>query len=56
MFDIYPKLPVGDRLFIDSIIEDHPAIPNFYYGMKVQEVVDAATQSHKNNSWVVIKK
>jgi predicted dehydrogenase len=55
MFKIFCKLPVGDRFFIDSILEDRPVIPNFYDGLKVQEVVDAAIQSHENNSWVSIQ-
>jgi predicted dehydrogenase len=52
MFDIFCTLPVGDRYFIDSIIKDLPAAPNFYDGFKVQKVVDAAIQSHEKGVWV----
>jgi predicted dehydrogenase len=52
LFKIFTKLPVGDRFFIDSILEDHPAIPNFYDALKVQEVIDAAIRSHQSGRWV----
>jgi predicted dehydrogenase len=43
---------VGDRLFIDSILQDRPIIPSFYDGFKSQEVVDAAIASHDTCQWV----
>jgi predicted dehydrogenase len=52
MFEIFSKLPVGDRFFIDSILEDRPVVPNFYDGLRVQEVVDAAIQSHQSGNWI----
>jgi predicted dehydrogenase len=39
---LFLKQSIGDRLFIDAILEDRPAIPSFYDGLKVQEVIDAA--------------
>jgi predicted dehydrogenase len=54
LFTIFQKLPVGDRLFIDSILDDRPITPNFLDGLRVQEVVDAALQSQKKNSWISI--
>jgi hypothetical protein len=51
---IFTKLPVGDRFFIDCILEDRPAFPNFYDGFKVQEVIDAAVQSDMIGGWVSV--
>jgi len=36
---------VGDRLFIDSILEGTGAQPSFYDGHKTQQVIDAAVES-----------
>jgi predicted dehydrogenase len=44
--------PIGDRLFIDAIVEGRPASPSFYDGLKAQEVMDAAAESHRSGSWV----
>jgi predicted dehydrogenase len=52
MFKIFVKLHGGDCLFIDSILEDRPAIPNFHDGLKVQEVMDAVIHSHRIGRWV----
>jgi predicted dehydrogenase len=43
---------IGPRLFIDAIVEDRPITPNFYDGLKAQEVIDAAFESHQRGSWV----
>jgi len=56
-FDIpgyYTKNPVGTRLFIDTILEDRPAEPNFYDGFKAQQVIDAALASHEQGCAVSI--
>jgi predicted dehydrogenase len=42
----------GDYLFIDSILEDRPISPSFYEGLKAQEVIDAAIESHQRGCWV----
>jgi predicted dehydrogenase len=44
--------PIGDRQFIDAILDDEPVAPSFYDGLKVQEVIDAAIQSHEQGVWV----
>jgi predicted dehydrogenase len=45
---------VGDRLFIDTILEDRQPAPSFYDGLKVQEVIGAAIESHETGRWVVV--
>ena len=50
--DPYLKRSAGPRLFIDAILEDKPAAPDFYDALKVQEVVDAALKSHRDRGWV----
>jgi len=52
--DPYVKQSVGPRLFIDKILQDRPISPNFYDGLKVQEVIDAALESHQNGCWVSV--
>jgi len=54
IFDIYTKQSVGDRLFIDSILENKPIQPSFYDGFKAQEVIDAALKSHETGQWVTL--
>jgi len=53
--EVFVKQSVGVRLFIDAILEDRPAVPNFYDGLKVQEVIDAAIDSHQSGSWVSLQ-
>ncbi len=53
-FDIFTKLSIGDRLFIDSILADKPIQPSFYDGFKAQEVIDAALKSHETGQWVTL--
>jgi predicted dehydrogenase len=55
LFGIYSKLSVGPRLFVDAIHADQPMEPNFYDGLIVQEVIDAAIQSDRTQSWVDIE-
>ncbi|MCP4403682.1 MAG: hypothetical protein GY801_41050 [bacterium] len=40
------------RLLIDAIMGDQPVTPNFYDGLKVQEAIDTALESHRNERWV----
>jgi predicted dehydrogenase len=54
IYDPYIKQPAGPRLFIDCILEDRPVAPDFYDGFKVQEVIDAAIESHKTGCWVSV--
>ncbi len=51
-WNVFDKQSVGDRLFIDAIIEDRSVSPSFYDGWKVQEVIDAAIESHRSGSWI----
>ena len=43
---------LGNYLFIDSILEDRPISPSFIDGLKAQEVIDAAKESHQRGCWV----
>ena len=43
---------IGNRLFIDAILEDRPITPSFREGLKVQEVIEAALASHQQGKWV----
>lgn len=49
---VFRTLSVGDRLMIDAILDDRPVSPNFYDGMKVQEVIDAAIESDRTGEWI----
>ena len=57
--EVYGKWPppvfthqaIGDRLFVDSIVEDRPSSPSFLDGLKAQEVIDAAIESHREGRW-----
>ncbi len=46
-FDVFCKQSIGDRLFIDAILDDLPISPSFYDGLKAQEVMSAAIESHE---------
>lgn len=54
LFDIFYKQPIGDRLFIDSILQDKPIQPSLYDGFKAQEVIDAALKSNETGQWVTL--
>ena len=47
--------PLGDRLFVDAILKDVPVSPNFYDGLQVQAVIDAAQRSHQHGQWVELE-
>ena len=53
--DVFRKQSIGTRLFIDAILEDLPIAPNFYDGLKVQEVIAAALESAKTGCWVDVR-
>ena len=38
---------IAPRVFIDAIVHDRPAFPDFHDGLKAQQVVDAAVISHR---------
>lgn len=46
LFSPYLRQSAGARLFVDAIVNDTAAAPDFSVGVKVQEVVDAALRSH----------
>jgi predicted dehydrogenase len=52
LMDPFIKQSAGPRLFVDSILKDKPVTPDFYDGLKVQEVIDAVIESHQNECWV----
>ena len=54
-FEVFHRQSVGDRLFIDAILENQPVTPSFYDGFKAQQVMDAAIASHESGTWVAIE-
>lgn len=53
-FDVFFSNSVGARAFVDAIIDDTPLEPTFYDGLKTQEVIDAALESHRTGRWVAV--
>jgi predicted dehydrogenase len=53
--DVFKKHPVGNRLFIDAILEDRPIDSTFYDGWKAQQVIDAAIASHTQGRWIAVE-
>jgi predicted dehydrogenase len=49
---VFTRLPVGDRLFIDAILNDQEVAPDFAAGARVQEVIDAAIRSEQEQAWI----
>ena len=45
---------LGPRAFIDAILEDRPAVPNFHDGLRAQEAIDAALASHRTGRWMAV--
>jgi predicted dehydrogenase len=52
--EMLTKQPLGDRQFVDAILDDRPVTPSFYDGLKAQEVIDAAIASHEKGCWVAL--
>jgi predicted dehydrogenase len=52
--DYFKTHPVGPRQFIDAILDDKPIYPGLYEGYKVQQVIDAALESHRTGCRVAI--
>jgi predicted dehydrogenase len=50
--EAFLKQSIGDRQFIDAILDDRPVVPSFYDGLKAQQVIEAALQSHQQGVWV----
>jgi len=53
-FAVFEKHSAGCRAFIDAIIRDEPLAPNFYDGVKVQAVIDAAIELDLSRCWVTL--
>ena len=53
--DIFQKQSVGGRLFIEAILNDSVIHPNFYDGLQVQRVIDAALAAHEKGGWIDVK-
>jgi predicted dehydrogenase len=53
-FTVFTTNSAGARRFIDVILHDEPATPNFYDGYKAQQVIDAALASHASGCAVAI--
>ena len=51
-YDVFEQQAAGCRAFVDAILENRPLSPNFYDGLKVQEVIDAALESHRTGCTV----
>jgi predicted dehydrogenase len=49
---VFTRLPVGDRLFIDGILNGEEVAPDFAAGARVQAVIDAAIVSEQKRAWV----
>ncbi|HEX8771345.1 MAG TPA: Gfo/Idh/MocA family oxidoreductase, partial [Acidimicrobiales bacterium] len=52
--DVTTGHSVGDRAFIDAIVQDRPITPSFYDGWKVQQVIEAAFTAHDQGCAVTI--
>jgi predicted dehydrogenase len=52
--ELFMKHAIGGRLFIDAILADRPGAPDFYDGLKTQEVIDAAVESHRSGARISI--
>jgi len=51
-FVVFREQSVGDRLFVDAIVDDRPASPSFFDGLQTQRVVDAALEASRQGRWV----
>jgi predicted dehydrogenase len=53
-FSVFTRLPVGDRLFLEAILNDRDVSPNFLDGARAQAVLDAAIESERSRRWVPV--
>jgi predicted dehydrogenase len=54
LLEVFTTQSAGTRLFIDAILEDKPVSPNFRDGLKVQNLIDAALESHRAARWISV--
>ncbi len=52
---LFTQPSFGTRAFVDCIIEDKPATPNFFDGVKAQAVIDAAIAADRSGAWVDVE-
>lgn len=52
--DLFCKQSVGGRQFIDAIRRGDPISPSFFDGLKAQQAIDAAIESHLTGRWVAL--
>ena len=52
--DFFSKMPVGPRLFVDTILNDSKSEPSFRDGLHVQRVIAAALESDRTGRKVEI--
>jgi predicted dehydrogenase len=52
---VFYKHLVGPQLFVDAILRDYMPPLSFEQGFKVQQVLDAAIESHQTGRLVQIK-
>lgn len=45
---------VGNRLFVDGIVNNTPIVPSLYDGLKAQQIIDAVNKSHASGMWVTL--
>lgn len=53
-FRVFRELSVGDRLFIDAILDDRPICPSFREGLSTQLILDAAAEAARSGHWIPI--
>lgn len=54
LLSFFKVKPVGPRLFIETILQENSAKPDFMEGVRVQQVIDAALRSHREGVRLVI--
>lgn len=53
-FTVFTANSAGPRRFVDAILHDEPATPDFFDGYRAQLVIDAALESHESGCAVEI--
>lgn len=53
--DTFVHDSVGDRYFIDCVLNDRPVTPSLWDGVAAQAVIEAALISHKNGKWMAVE-
>lgn len=53
-FSVFTTNSAGPRRFVDAILRDEPAAPDFFDGCRAQQIIDAALKSHETGCAVAI--